>query len=90
MPEDAKSNRMRKIEEVARQEIHRRIEDEETLRNLRTFPMVQVLEHHRHLRLHGALFRIMDGRLFLLDESTGAFEPVCETAYAAAFAEARF
>lgn len=62
----------------------------ETLRNLRTFPMIQVLEHHRHLRLHGALFRIMDGRLFLLDGSTGAFNPVCEQAYAAAFAEARF
>ncbi|MGD9543970.1 MAG: carbonic anhydrase [Methylocystis sp.] len=62
----------------------------QTLRNLRSFPMIQVLEHHRHLRLHGALFRIMDGRLFLLDEATGAFNPVCERAYAAAFAEARF
>ncbi|MBM3550167.1 MAG: carbonic anhydrase [Alphaproteobacteria bacterium] len=61
-----------------------------TLRNLRSFPMIQVLEHHRHLQLHGALFRIMDGRLFLLDESTGAFNPVCEQAHAAAFAEARF
>jgi hypothetical protein len=50
----------------------------QTLRNLRSFPMIQVLEHHRHLRLHGALFRIMDGRLFLLDESTGVFNPVCE------------
>lgn len=62
----------------------------QTLRNLRSFPMIQVLEHHRHLRLHGALFRIMDGRLFLLDESTGLFNPVCDGAYAAAFAEARF
>jgi carbonic anhydrase len=62
----------------------------QTLRNLRSFPMVQVLEHHGRLRLHGALFRIMDGRLFLLDESTGAFNPVGEQAYSAAFAEARF
>jgi carbonic anhydrase len=62
----------------------------QTLRNLRSFPMIQVLEHHRHLRLHGALFRIMDGRLFLLDESTDTFKPVCEGAYAAAFAGARF
>jgi carbonic anhydrase len=62
----------------------------QTLRNLRSFPMIQVLEHHRHLRLHGALFRIMDGRLFLLDESSDAFKPVCEGAYAAAFAGARF
>lgn len=62
----------------------------QTLRNLRSFPMIQVLEHHRHLRLHGALFRIMDGRLFVLDESADAFKAVCEGAYAAAFAGARF
>lgn len=62
----------------------------QTLRNLRSFPMIQVLEHHRHLRLHGALFRIMDGRLLLLDEATGAFNAVGDQAYAAAFSEARF
>jgi len=62
----------------------------QTLRHLRTFPMVQVLEHHRHLRLHGALFRISDGRLLWLDEDNGAFLPVCESAHAKAFAEARF
>lgn len=62
----------------------------QTLKNLRTFPMVQVLEHHKHLRLHGALFRIMDGRLLLLDEETGAFFPVGDQAYAAAFSEVRF
>lgn len=62
----------------------------QTLRNLRTFPMIQVLEHHRHLRLHGALFRISDGKLFTLDERLGMFLPVAEKAYAAAFAEARF
>ncbi|MCC3245719.1 carbonic anhydrase [Methylocystis sp. WRRC1] len=62
----------------------------QTLRNLRTFPMVQVLEHHKHLTLHGALFRISDGRLFWLQEQTGAFLPVGERAYAAAFTEARF
>ena len=62
----------------------------QTLRHLRSFPMIQVLEHRRHLRLHGALFRIMDGRLLVLDKSTGDFNPVCEKAYAAAFAEARF
>jgi carbonic anhydrase len=48
----------------------------QTLRNLRSFPMVQVLEHHRHLRLHGAMFRISDGRLFWLDEAKDAFLPV--------------
>jgi carbonic anhydrase len=60
-----------------------------TLRNLRTFPMVQVLEHHGHLKLHGALFRISDGRLFWLNESTGAFGPVAQSAYAAALMEAQ-
>lgn len=62
----------------------------QTLENLRTFPMVQVLEHHKHLRLHGALFRISDGRLFWLQEETGAFLPVGEKAYAAAMTESRF
>lgn len=62
----------------------------QTLKNLRTFPMIQVLEHHKHLRLHGALFRIMDGRLFVLDEETGAFAAVGESAHAAAFTESRF
>ncbi len=62
----------------------------QTLKNLRTFPMVQVLEHHHYLNLHGALFRISDGRLFGLQEETGAFLPVGEKAYAAALSEARF
>ena len=59
----------------------------QTLRNLRTFPMIQVLEHHGHLKLHGALFRISDGRLFWLDEHTGAYRPVAKQAYEAAFME---
>ena len=60
----------------------------QTLRNLRTFPMIQVLEHHGHLKLHGALFRISDGRLFWLNETTGAYRPVAQSAYAAALMEA--
>jgi len=60
----------------------------QTLRNLRTFPMIQVLEHHGHLKLHGALFRISDGRLFWLDETTGAYLPVARSAYAAALMKA--
>lgn len=62
----------------------------ETLRNLRSFPMVQVLEHHGRLDLHGALFRISDGRLFWLQEETDVFVPVGEKAYAAALTGARF
>lgn len=71
----------------------RRLEFEavkQTLMNLRTFPMIQVLEHHGHLRLHGALFRITDGRLFWLQEETGAFLPVGEKAYASALTASRF
>jgi carbonic anhydrase len=49
--------------------------------------MIQVLEHHGHLKLHGALFRISDGRLFWLDEHTGAYRPVAKKAYEAAFME---
>ena len=62
----------------------------QTLINLRSFPMIQVLEHHGHLRLHGALFRISDGRLFWLHEDSGAFVAVGEKAYAAALTESRF
>ncbi len=58
----------------------------QTLRNLRSFPMVQVLEHHRHLHLHGAMFRISDGRLFWLDEPKDAFLPVSGTPHARAVA----
>ncbi len=59
----------------------------QTLRNLRTFPMIQVLEHHGHLKLHGALFRISDGRLLWLDEHTGAYRPVANNAYNLALQE---
>ena len=60
----------------------------QTLRNLRTFPMIQVLEHHGHLKLHGALFRISDGRLYWLDEMTGAYHPVASRAFASATVDA--
>jgi carbonic anhydrase len=60
------------------------------LSNLRSFPMVRTLEERRYLRLHGAYFRIMDGRLLALDEAAGRFEPVSADAHAAALAEARF
>lgn len=60
------------------------------LRNLRSFPMVQLLEQRGLLRLHGAYFGVMDGRLFAFDEAAGAFAPVAPEAHAAAFQEARF
>ncbi len=62
----------------------------QTLINLRSFPMVQVLEHRGYLRLHGAFFSVSNGKLLALDEQSDAFLPVAETAHAAAFSEARF
>lgn len=62
----------------------------QTLINLRSFPMVQVLEYRGYLHLHGAYFSVMDGKLLALDEETGAFSPVSSNAHAAAFQEARF
>ncbi len=47
-----------------------------TLDNLRTFPCVKEKEAAGKLRLRGAFFAISDGILHLLDEETGAFEPV--------------
>lgn len=59
------------------------------LRNLRSFPMVSTLEQRHYLRLHGAYFGVMDGRLLVLDETTGDFVQVAPQAHAAAFAEPR-
>jgi carbonic anhydrase len=47
-----------------------------SLANLRTFPCVAELEARGRLRLRGAFFAISDGVLHLLDEDSGAFEPV--------------
>lgn len=47
-----------------------------SLANLRTFPCVQELEVRGKLTLRGAFFAIADGVLHLLDEESGAFEPV--------------
>jgi carbonic anhydrase len=46
-----------------------------SLANLRTFPCVQEKEGDGSLRLHGAFFAISDGKLHILDESSGEFEP---------------
>jgi carbonic anhydrase len=70
----------------------RRLEFEsikQTLINLRSFPMVQVLEHRGYLHLYAAYFSVMDGRLLALDEASGAFAPVAEAAHSAAVGETR-
>jgi carbonic anhydrase len=47
-----------------------------SLANLRTFPCIRRKEREGTLKLRGAFFAISDGVLHLLDEATGAFEPV--------------
>jgi carbonic anhydrase len=62
----------------------------QTLIHLRSFPMIQILEHRGYLHLHGAYFSVMDGKLLALDEKSGVFVSVAAQAHAAAFEEARF
>ncbi|ATQ68670.1 MULTISPECIES: carbonic anhydrase [Methylosinus] len=59
------------------------------LANLRGFPMVQTLEQRGYLRLHGAYFRVMDGRLLALDEDSGQYRQVAPGAHESAFADPR-
>lgn len=49
-----------------------------SLRNLMTFPCVQILVARGKLRLHGAYFGVSSGRLLVRDPETGTFEPVDE------------
>jgi len=47
-----------------------------SLANLRTFPCIEQKEANGSLRLRGAFFAISDGVLHLLDEDSGAFNPL--------------
>lgn len=47
-----------------------------SLANLRTFPWIAEREKDGRLKLHGAHFSISEGRLYLLDELEGSFQPV--------------
>jgi carbonic anhydrase len=46
-----------------------------SLANLRSFPFIAEREQAGLLKLHGAYFGIAEGRLFVLDEETGQFDP---------------
>ena len=46
-----------------------------SLRNLRTFPWVAEREATGRLKLHGAVFSISDGILYVCDEAQGGFSP---------------
>jgi len=47
-----------------------------SLRNLMTFPCIQVLVDRGKLQLHGAYFGVARGSLAVLDPATGEFKPV--------------
>ena len=47
-----------------------------SLANLRSFPCIRRGEREGTLKLRGAFFAISDGVLHLLDEASGAFDPV--------------
>lgn len=47
-----------------------------SLANLRTFPCIRRKERDGQLRLRGAFFAISDGVLHVLDEDSGAFQPI--------------
>lgn len=62
----------------------------QSLANLRSFPCVQNLESRNRLFLHGAFFGVADGRLQVLDEASGRFEPVADDSHQAATQNLRF
>ena len=57
-----------------RQTALERISIRHSLRNLRTFPCVRILEGKGRLKLHGAWFDISTGELWVMNGETGDFE----------------
>jgi carbonic anhydrase len=62
----------------------------QSLANLRTFPCVRKLEERGKIKLHGAYFGVMDGRLLVYNAERDMFEPVAEDLHAAALDTPRF
>ena len=62
----------------------------QSLANLRTFPCIRTLEERGKLKLHGAYFGVMDGRLLVHDRETDRFMPVAQELHAAALSAPRF
>ncbi len=62
----------------------------QTLAHLRGFPMIYTLERRGYLKLHGAYFSVMDGRLLALDEKRNEFLPIAPAMHSAALEGARF
>jgi carbonic anhydrase len=62
----------------------------QSLANLRTFPCIRTLEERGKLKLHGAYFGVMDGRLLVYDAAADQFRPVAKELHAAALSAPRF
>ena len=56
-----------------RQTALERISIRNSIRNLRTFPCVRILEERGKLKIHGAWFDIGNGELWIMDSKTGDF-----------------
>lgn len=56
-----------------RQTALERVSIRNSIRNLRTFPCVKILEERGKLQLHGAWFDISTGELWIMDGKTGDF-----------------
>lgn len=49
---------------------------EQSLKNLMTFPCIQILAERGKLKLHAAYFGVADGQLTVLDNDSGAFTAI--------------
>ncbi|CAN7347799.1 carbonic anhydrase [Rhizobium sp. LjRoot30] len=56
-----------------RQTALERVSIRNSIRNLRTFPCVRILEERGKLQVHGAWFDISNGELWIMDGKTGDF-----------------
>src|ERR1700754_1638844 len=61
-----------------------------TIKNLMTFPCVNILVGRGKLKLHGAYFGVAEGDLLVYDEKLDDFLPVAKAEHAAAVAAPRF
>ncbi len=61
-----------------------------TIKNLMTFPCVNILVGKGKLKLHGAYFGVAAGDLLVYDDKLKDFVPVAKAEHAAAVAAPRF
>jgi carbonic anhydrase len=62
----------------------------QSMANLRTFPCIRTLEERGKLKVHGAYFGVMDGRLLVYDGEVDGFTPIAKELHAAALSTPRF